>query len=1658
MFPTNPSNDRIDIIIKTPNSIPQEISVKVYKGLVGEIMQIIGYAVFVNVNKDGTEFFVNKRSLAKQILINQGLEQEKITNKVKDKAIEILLAHSKIELNNDRPSITVNPEELTPFLPHLILKENQINPLIPNQVDSLAYQIITALINSGISIEQFKELFTSPQIKDFFDFVDMRWLDQYVPNDFSPENQVKFQFLFSELKTKKFNNYSIKETLNNRCFRLAIFLASNDYPIDHLDVKQALEDVPKPYDVKLLEIFLNKHPQLEDHVKKWVDSDSELIKTLIDFNRQDKLEILCTKKILGYDLIDILLTEKKFQMAAFFAKKGAPISQYAMKIALKLSFQDRDLLDVFMAQSPVLSYDLLEFVPLVNKIEWIDRLVKEGKFNYQDPWLIRKLIGTQDKELETLTCQVIKHLIKLGVQIEESSLSMAPLPAVYHLLLDVLLETHTPISNFTFRLLAQKGRIDMLERLVKQGIKLPFPTLEGAVSGHQIEVIDFCIKQRVPPSDKLISFIKQKDFPLIEKLINYGAPLSNGCFQEAFYNQDFEWIDFLLSKGASLTEKDFTEKDAEPVISYLLNKNVPFPKKLVQGAVNANRQIFDRLVEAANTIPEQSIRDLAFCSKKLSRQEALERAKILLEKGAPVTLEAIECIFEYSYPQVANYLLQEGLKKGKDFLLVKDITFLGWEVSKALSFKSLIKIYPLDLREEVINHSKIKCRIQDIMSLNLTDVTFHLKDFLAKKWSLYLTENELQDYLNTLKRLLKAEEKIAEVERLISLNCFDLFEVLVPAINLQKRYFIEVEKALLYSFKPSQQIWKLLYPNFDVPSQLQHLSPYGFNQKLFEELLPLTQEASQKEGHQFSIIHAYKLSIFFTSKEEALSYIQSFSHKTRPYHDACLFELPKKGVWNIPVWRTIQKKFGLKMKKMTFLGLVAVLEAHLEGALPSLDKMKKEILLSIDWQKEKEKIQKQIEEKYENKQSFSEQEIQELIAKKSKANKGQKSEEVIRQEIIQQHNDEKIGKIKKEIEEKLKRLEKKEIHKAYRQVIQQELIKQQGKNVDQSQILSFCKQAYPILWRLFENQQKVKEKQNLKDFIDFIIDLKNFKEKSYKQLCKLALETIYFDVPKEYSQFAIECILAGITKEHFDEAISTLKEKAKTQDFTPYVKIEGEEIGYPGYRFEKMSPKDPMMFILGKKTSCCQSIDGAKEVVLHGATSPFGCFYRLIKVEQQAASKKKRELEEYVAQSWGGITEQRELVFDSLENNLDYKQEMKLAFYKAAADKIIEENPHISSVLLGGGGNTPKNHSFPLVKNPSTYSRIIGYKEVGYDSKEKRYLLAKQPQLHPHSLAPSFPLSDFSNSVILTKGIDTYIQLGKEFKELALNPFIRAQFFETHPYAYQAMLQQPENPLLESGYHSKPNERERFGEMFITHEMTQAILEKKRKDQPIKCDLDHLVSVSNSNQELSQKLQALELKDGQNLFISYREGVHSIGAYIEKRNGLVYAFLFDPESPITEESSFYQVVHAHLLPNKMISLKAKLQIDYYSCTTLVIQFFSYVGKHGRKLFDKIDQEDCLEKVGNLYFLKPSKTPAALLKMAQSEIIEESQPTQAKHVIPVKKKILNEVVSKKNLTLEQYRERYRYRKAGESISYNGAALFKKYKYSHLFEVAFKKEGK
>ena len=378
--------------------------------------------------------------------------------------------------------------------------------------------------------------------------------------------------------------------------------------------------------------------------------------------------------------------------------------------------------------------------------------------------------------------------------------------------------------------------------------------------------------------------------------------------------------------------------------------------------------------------------------------------------------------------------------------------------------------------------------------------------------------------------------------------------------------------------------------------------------------------------------------------------------------------------------------------------------------------------------------------------------------------------------------------------------------------------------------------------------------------------------------------------------------------------------------------------------------------------------------------------------------------------------------------------------------------------LFGSGGNTPKKHNFPLQKG--SYSRIIGYEDIGFDSIEKRYVLAEQGQLDPkrleqvksldHStlLDPLLPKED---QWVATKSVDTYLRDGQKKESLALNHLDRNLFFETNSGVLEQLMKNKSNPLLEEGHYKS---RERYGEHFIPFPLINQIIQKSvvAKNHTDGYNYNYLVMKSNNQEGLERKLRNCNLQDGENILLGHIEGLHAATAYIEKNDGKIKVFLADPESPAEESSSLYQAIKAIFPEAKMIRMTAKLQIDFYSCSTFFIKSMMYFAKHGRELFKKIDHSDYLDEQDGIFDLIASKTPAALLKMAQSDLITEGEKPSQKHSIVLPKEHFQEVVSgKKKTTLQQYLDKNRV-KIGDT-TYNVAAADAKYRLLKKIATSF-----
>ena len=106
------------------------------------------------------------------------------------------------------------------------------------------------------------------------------------------------------------------------------------------------------------------------------------------------------------------------------------------------------------------------------------------------------------------------------------------------------------------------------------------------------------------------------------------------------------------------------------------------------------------------------------------------------------------------------------------------------------------------------------------------------------------------------------------------------------------------------------------------PLQLEDESPYGFKIKAYKELFSLLGEKAKEEGNTDARAcgQAYRLCVLMGSKAEAVKYLERWTKKDtgdkQPIHDACLFDLPKNGLWDIPAWRGLCMKYGPEMAKM----------------------------------------------------------------------------------------------------------------------------------------------------------------------------------------------------------------------------------------------------------------------------------------------------------------------------------------------------------------------------------------------------------------------------------------------------------------------------------------------------------------------------------------------------------------------------------------------------------------------------------------------------------------------------------------------------------------------------------------------------------------------
>ena len=201
--------------------------------------------------------------------------------------------------------------------------------------------------------------------------------------------------------------------------------------------------------------------------------------------------------------------------------------------------------------------------------------------------------------------------------------------------------------------------------------------------------------------------------------------------------------------------------------------------------------------------------------------------------------------------------------------------------------------------------------------------------------------------------------------------------------------------------------------------------------------------------------------------------------------------------------------------------------------------------------------------------------------------------------------------------------------------------------------------------------------------------------------------------------------------------LKTINWPAKLTDNlpAPVIKGEGEALGY---YWVKLPTSDLRSLILGRITSCCQSIGGnSEQCVKDAVTRPDNGLYVLLK---QTTGKTilspvfmpensiNYDAFEIVGQSYAWISRTGNLVLDSLECSHDLNDNSCVpshvvqSILGAFAAKVLHEHSSIKRITLGSGGNTPQDLGFDWV--PISEDMRQGY---FYGDANMQYIISKQP-------------------------------------------------------------------------------------------------------------------------------------------------------------------------------------------------------------------------------------------------------------------------------------------------------------------------------------------
>ncbi len=169
------------------------------------------------------------------------------------------------------------------------------------------------------------------------------------------------------------------------------------------------------------------------------------------------------------------------------------------------------------------------------------------------------------------------------------------------------------------------------------------------------------------------------------------------------------------------------------------------------------------------------------------------------------------------------------------------------------------------------------------------------------------------DAFNKIKDYIHAHKDNPQVADL----AYQYIQNLYPDLPISKQFAQELVELVQNSDKTG-----VLF------KQLQAIAPfygtkidlYGFDEKIYADLLLFTKLSCLMEGNTNAEINAYKLAIIFGNSNTAINYIEKFEKNNTVLNgqvvfQACLFDLPEGDNWDLKSWRAL---FGKKLQDSDF--------------------------------------------------------------------------------------------------------------------------------------------------------------------------------------------------------------------------------------------------------------------------------------------------------------------------------------------------------------------------------------------------------------------------------------------------------------------------------------------------------------------------------------------------------------------------------------------------------------------------------------------------------------------------------------------------------------------------------------------------------------------